>query len=163
MQKVRQFTGITGVLRPFREFIQETVTTPGTQIVYYGCAGTCTPFIELLAVSLRGLGFEQVFVPLLDEKKARIIYEVPDVGMQISVLPAVLRTRFLVFMGGLAMPHMPVSKDDAQRIVMKHGDVIVIGVCFMNMFEKAGWPETLEFDLLIDGNLDPVTVTWSDR
>jgi len=159
MQSVRQFTGITGVLRPYREFIQETGPTPGAQIVYYGCAGTCTPFIELLAVSLRGLGFEQVFVPLLDETKAKIIHEIPDVGMQISGLPVVLKPRFLVFMGGLAMPHMPVTKDDAQIIIRKHGDVIVIGVCFMSMFEKAGWQETVKFDLLIDGTLDPVTVT----
>jgi hypothetical protein len=32
----------------------------------------------------------------------------------------------------------------------------------MSMFEKAGWLDTVDFDLLIDANLDPVIVKKRD-
>ena len=151
--------GITGVLRPFREYLQEKGVKSGDQIVYYGCVGTCTPFVELLAIAVRGFGFEQVFVPLLDESKARKIHEIPDVGMQVSGVPAVLKPKVVVIMGGLAMPYMTVTKEQVKELIAKYGDAIIVGVCFMSMFEKAGWLETITFDLLIDGTLDPVRVT----
>ena len=151
--------GITGILRPYKEFLKRRGVRDGDQIVYYGCTGTCTPFVELLAVTLRGLRYEQVFVPLLDESKAKMLHEVADVGMQVSNDPAVLRPKVLVFMGGLAMPYMPVSKEQVRDLIAAHGDVIVVGVCFMSMFAQAGWLDTVPFELLIDGTLDPVTIT----
>ena len=155
--------GISGILRPYKDFLQRRGVRDGDQIVYYGCTGTCTPFVELLAITLRGLRYEQVFVPLLDESKAKKLREIPDVGMQVSGEPAVLHPKVLVFMGGLAMPYMPVTKDQVRDLVAAHGEVIVVGVCFMSMFAKAGWPDTVPFDLLIDGTLDPVTVTEYTR
>ena len=83
------FTGITGILRPFKEYLQSLHLQPGDQVVYYGCVGTCTPFVELLAIAVRGMHLEQVYVPLLDEAKARKLYEVADAGMQVSSEPAV--------------------------------------------------------------------------
>jgi hypothetical protein len=47
--------------------------------VYYGCVGTCTPFIELFAIASRNLQAEQVFVPLFDETKARTIVNVDNI------------------------------------------------------------------------------------
>ena len=161
MATTTTYRGITGVLRPFREFIQQKGVKEGDQIVYYGCTGTCTPFVELLAVALRGFGYEQVFVPLLAEEKAKKIHEVPDVGMQVSGEPAILRPRVIVIMGGLAMPLMPVTKEQVRDLIGSHGNAVVIGVCFMSMFAKAGWDGTVNFDLVIDGTLDPVTVTES--
>ncbi len=64
------------------------------------------------------------------------------------------------FHGVLAMPNMPVTKADAKELIRRHGNVKVIGVCFMSMFEKAGWLDTISFDMLIDGTIDPVAVTW---
>ncbi|WP_296868632.1 DUF2124 family protein, partial [uncultured Methanobrevibacter sp.] len=29
----------------------------------------------------------------------------------------------------------------------------LMGVCFMNMFEKAGWLEKIDFDCVVDGTL----------
>jgi hypothetical protein len=153
------YHGITGILRPFKEYLVERGLNSGDQVVYYGCVGTCTPFVELLAVAVRGSHYEQVFVPLLDEKKARIIHEVPDTGMQISTLPATLDPKVLVIMGGLAMPFMPITKEQVNGVIASHPGAIVIGVCFMSMFEKANWLDSVSFDLLIDGTLDPVTVT----
>jgi hypothetical protein len=41
---------------------------------------------------------------------------------------------------------------------MKHPDAALIGICFMKMFEKAGWLKAMEFDLLIDATINPVDV-----
>jgi hypothetical protein len=163
MARTEQFHGITGLLRPYREFITSLSLKPGDQIVYYGCVGTCTPFIELLAIAIRGLHLEQVYVPLLDEEKAKKLHEVPDAGMQVSCESAVLRPKVLVVMGGLAMPFMPVTKEQVRHLIGLHGSPPVAGVCFMSMFEKAGWLDTVHFDLLIDGTLDPVTVIHNER
>jgi hypothetical protein len=163
MAKTEQLHGITGLLRPFRDYIHSLSLKPGDQIVYYGCVGTCTPFIELLALSVRGMHLEQVYVPLLDEEKAKELHEVPDDGMQVSNKSVVLQPKVLVMMGGLAMPFMPVTKEQVRHLIALHGSPPVAGVCFMSMFVKAGWLDTVHFDLLIDGSLDPVTITRSDR
>jgi len=151
--------GITGILRPFKEYLQSLGLSPGDQVVYYGCVGTCTPFVELLAIAIRGLHLEQVYVPLLDEEKAKKLHEVPDAGMQVSSERAVLNPRVLVIMGGLAMPYMPVTKEQVRDLALRHGDGKLVGVCFQNMFEKAGWLDTVEFDLLINAMIEPITVT----
>ena len=153
------FTGITGILRPFKEYLQSLHLQPGDQVVYYGCVGTCTPFVELLAIAVRGMHLEQVYVPLLDEAKARKLYEVADAGMQVSSEPAVLRPAVLVIMGGLAMPFMPVTKEQVRDLAARHSGAKIAGVCFQNMFEKAGWLDTVDFDLLVNAMIDPVTVT----
>ena len=62
----------------------------------------------------------------------------------------------MVIMGGLAMPYMPLSKGDVQALIRQHSPVTVVGICFMSMFEKAGWLDTISFDLMIDATLDPV-------
>jgi hypothetical protein len=61
-------------------------------------------------------------------------------------------------MGGLAMPYMPVTKEQIRELAARHAGAKLAGVCFMSMFEKAGWLDTVDFDLLIDANLDPVVV-----
>lgn len=150
---------IPGILRPFKDYIKSLGLADGDQIAYYGCVGTCTPFVELLAVSLRTYPFEQVYVPLLNESKARKVVEVLDVGLQVSGGPAMLRPKVIVLMGGLAMPLMPNLKEEVKDMIDRHGDVKVIGVCFMSMLAKAGGLETIPFDLHIDATLEPVTVT----
>jgi hypothetical protein len=159
MTTTETFTGITGILRPFREYLQNLHLQPGDQVVYYGCVGTCTPFVELLAIAVRGLHYEQVFVPLLEEAKAKKLHEVAGAGMQVSSEPAVLRPNVIVIMGGLAMPSMPVTKEQVRGLAARHRGATLVGVCFQDMFEKAGWLDTVEFDLLVNATLDPVTVT----
>jgi hypothetical protein len=158
MTDTETLRGVPGLLRPFKEYLQKIGLKPGDQVVYYGCVGTCTPFVELLAVAVRGLQLQQVFVPLLDETKAKLLHDVPDVGMQADGSPGALHPKALVIMGGLAMPNVPLTKEQVQALVARHGDVKVIGVCFMSMFEKAGWCDTLSFDLMIDATIDPVRV-----
>jgi hypothetical protein len=162
MTRKEIYKSVPGILRPFKEYLQSLGLKSGDQIVYYGCVGTCTPFVELLAIALRGLRSEQVFVPLLDETKAKKIVNIDDVGMQVSGGTARLNPKVLVIMGGLAMPNMPVTREDVKALIERHDGVKVIGVCFMSMFEKAGWLDVVLFDLMIDATIDPVTVTWKD-
>ena len=159
MTTTETFTGITGILRPFREYLQGLHLQPGDQVVYYGCVGSCTPFVELLAIAVRGLHYEQVFVPYLDEAKARKLHEIADTGMQVSSQVAVVNPKLMVIMGGLAMPYMPVTREQVRDLAARHAGTKLAGVCFQDMFAKAGWLDTVQFDLLISATLEPVTVT----
>jgi hypothetical protein len=159
MATTEVFHGVSGILRPFREYITGLNLSEGDQIVYYGCVGTCTPFVELLAIALRGNKATQVFVPLLDEAKAKKIGYVENIGMQVCGGSVPVNPKVIVIMGGLAMPLMPLTKDDVNAMIRRHEHVKVVGVCFMSMFKKAGWLDTLSFDCLIDAQLNPVEVT----
>ena len=153
------FHGVPGILRPFKEFIESKGLKKGDQIVYYGVPGTCTPFVELLAFAVRSLELEQLFVPFTDEKKAHTIQNVPDIGMQAGIAQIGLKPKAIVVMGGLSMPNVPVKAEQVKSVIDNHSGALVIGVCFMHMFEKAGWLSTVSFDCLIDANIDPVEVT----
>jgi hypothetical protein len=65
MTRKETFTSVPGILRPFKEYLQTLGLNRGDQIVYYGCVGTCTPFVELPAIAIWGLDTEQVFAPSL--------------------------------------------------------------------------------------------------
>jgi len=163
MPRKEIYKSVPGILRPYKEFLQSLKLNDHDQVIYYGCVGTCTPFVELLAVAIRGLHLEQVFVPLLDETKAQKIVNIDKIGMQVRGGPTEhINPKVLVIMGGLAMPNMPLTKNDVKELIQRHGKVKVIGVCFMNMFEKACWLDTISFDLMIDATIDPVTVTWKE-
>ncbi len=159
MAKKEVFHGVPGILRPFKEFVEAKGLKKGDQIVYYGVPGTCTPFVELLGFAVRSLELEQIFVPFVDEKKAHTIQNVPDIGMQARVTQIHLKPKAVVVMGGLSMPNVPVKAEQVKAVIDKHYGAAVIGVCFMQMFEKAGWLNTITFDCLIDANIDPVEVT----
>jgi len=152
------FHGVPGILRPFREFIEKNGLKKGDQIAYYGVPGTCTPFVELLGFAVRSLELEQIFIPFVDEMKMKKVCMVDDVGMQARVTSTALKPKALVIMGGLSMPNVPVKAGQVKAVIDKHPDALVIGVCFMHMFEKAGWLDTISFDCLIDANIDPVEV-----
>jgi hypothetical protein len=152
------FHGVPGILRPFKECIERKGLKKGDQVVYYGVPGTCTPFIELLGFAIRSLELEQVYVPMVDDSKARLIHHVSDIGMQAGAPPVRLNPKAIVIMGGLSMPNVPVKAEQVKEVIDRHHDALVIGVCFMHMFEKAGWLSTVMFDCLIDANIDPVEV-----
>jgi hypothetical protein len=161
MELEETLSGVPGMLRPFKQFIVGAGLGDGDQIVYYGCPGTCTPFIELLAFALRDLPFRQIFVPFIDETKARQLGPVPDVGMQAGEEGVEIDPAVVVVMGGLSMPNNPVSAGMVADTIGGY-DAQVVGICFMNMFEKAGWTEEIAFDMIIDATIDPVSV-WKNR
>lgn len=158
MEVKEELKGVPGMLRPFKEYLVKAGLPEGTQIVYYGCPGTCTPFIELLAFATRDLSLEQVFVPFLNEEQARVITPSAGIGMQIGDRAETIDPRVVVVMGGLAMPNVQVTADETAALLGKYPQAVPVGVCFMNMFEKAGWLDSIGFDLIIDATLDPVTV-----
>ncbi|MFA5269618.1 MAG: DUF2124 domain-containing protein [Methanoregula sp.] len=153
------FHGVPGILRPLKEFMVRKGLKKGDQVVYFGVPGTCTPFVELLGFALRSLELEQIFVPFVDESRAKKIAPVDNVGMQARFGPVTLKPRAIVIMGGLSMPGVPVKAEQVKAVIDKHAGAAVIGVCFMHMFEKAGWLNTITFECLIDANIDPVDVT----
>ena len=159
MTQKETFHGVPGILRPFKEFIEKNGLKKGDQIIYYGVPGTCTPFVELLAFAVRSLEPEQIFVPLVDESRAIKISHVEDVGMQARVAQIVLKPKVIVIMGGLSMPNVPVKAEQVKAVIGNHAGALVIGVCFMHMFEKAGWLSIVSFDCQIDAMIDPVEVT----
>ena len=153
------FHGVPGILRPFKEFVETKGLKKGDQIVYYGVPGTCTPFVDLLAFAVRTLELNQVFGPFVDESRAKKIGHVDDVGMQARAGPVTLKPKAIIVMGGLSMPNVPVKAEQVKAVIGKHSGAAVIGICFMHMFEKAGWLNTITFDCMIDANIDPVDVT----
>lgn len=159
MELKEKLTSVPGMLRPFKKYLMEAGLNDGDQVVFYGCPGTCTPFIELLGFAVRDLPFELVFVPFIDESKAKIILPVANVGMQVSGETPALDPKVIVLMGGLSMPNMPVSAEMAQDLIAGY-DARIVGVSFMDMFKKAGWLDVISFDLIIDATIDPVNV-WS--
>jgi len=158
MELKEQLTGVPGMLRPFKAYLREAGLNAGDQVVYYGCPGTCTPFIELLGFAVRDLSLEQVYVPYADEAAAKLIRPVEGVGMQVSTDAIRVDPEVIVLMGGLSMPGVPVEREAVQAAVVAHPGAKVVGICFMQMFEKMGWLDTFDFDLIIDAAIDPVRV-----
>lgn len=152
------FHGVPGILRPFKEYIGTAGLAKGDQVAYYGVPGTCTPFVELLAFAVRTMELDQIFIPFVDEGKARRVVMADGIGMQAGGPPSVPEPKVLVIMGGLAMPGVPVDAKQVRAVLDRHPGARVIGVCFMHMFDTAGWRTVIPFDCLIDATLDPVEV-----
>ncbi|WML67035.1 MAG: hypothetical protein METHP_00509 [Methanoregula sp. SKADARSKE-2] len=159
MTQKEVFQGVPGILRPFKDFIVKNGLKKGDQIAYYGVPGTCSPFVELLAFAVRSLEPEQVFVPFVDESRAKKIGYLDNFGMQARLAPVTVKPKAIVIMGGLSMPNVPVKAEQVKAMLEGHPGAPVIGICFMHMFEKSGWLQAVSFDCLIDVNIDPVEVT----
>ena len=157
MELQETLTSVAGMLRPFKKYLIESGVSEDDQVVFYGCPGTCTPFIELLSFAVRDLQATFVFVPFIDESKAKTLQEVKDVGMQTSSAQESIHPKVVVIMGGLAMPNVPVSAEDVKAVLSKY-DAKVMGVCFMGMFYTAGWEKIINFEMVIDATIDPVKV-----
>ena len=147
------YQGVPGILRPFKEYIEKWSLPAGSEIVFYGVPGTCTPFVELLCFAIRSLPLTCIFVPYTGEEKAHKLTMKPDVGFQASEAYPPKNPAVLVIMGGLAMPNMPVTADDVASEMKKWNGAGAIGICFMHMFEKAGWLDKMHFDILIDADI----------
>ncbi|WAI00249.1 DUF2124 family protein [Methanogenium organophilum] len=151
-------SSLAGILRPFKKFMTESGIMDTDQVAFYGCPGTCTPFIELLTYATRDLPFEYIFVPRLDESSAKVLKPVPHVGMQVtSHAPETFDPKVIVVMGGLAMPNEPVTAEMVQETIAGY-DAKIVGICFMDMFRRAGWVEKIAFDMVINAQIDPVEV-----
>ncbi|MCZ7405044.1 MAG: DUF2124 family protein, partial [Candidatus Methanoperedens sp.] len=67
----------------------------------------------------------------------------------------------VVLLGGLAMPKMEVDVNGLMimidEITEGYPDRKIVGVCIGGVFEKAGWDKLIDFDYLIDGDMEVTT------
>ena len=157
--------GLSGLLRTFKSSILSLGLKPGNKVVYVGCSGTCLPFIELFAYTVRDSGAEQMFVPdgLIGE--ARSVSLIPGFGMQLGAAADPAGADFIILLGGLSMPACTLGVEGSNEAIarIKKPGTKVVGACFMGMFEKAGWYGKVPFNLVIDAGIDPVQVQKFDQ
>ena len=154
---VTSYQGVPGILRPFKEYLDARSLPAGAEIVFYGVPGTCTPFVELLCYAVRSLPYTFYFVPYLNENESRKMVFTEGVGYRTGDSCRFDNPSVIVIMGGLAMPGVPVTPDQAETAVKQYPNAARVGVCFMHMFQKAGLLDKIPFDLLIDAVIE-VTV-----
>lgn len=146
MRKIDVNTGVGGLLKAFRSAVRDA-----EKITFIGCPGTCTPFAELLAYAVRDSVGELVYVRNADYQDAHRI-KMTENGMQLGErVDASADT--IVLLGGLCTDKSCVSAEGARMLIETLGGSRVIGVCFMSMFQEAGWTEVIDFDVLLDTDL----------
>ncbi len=148
------FQGIPGMLRPFKEYLETWNLPEGAEVVFFGVPGTCTPFVELLCYAVRNLPCRFLFVPYLRENESREMTYTEGLGFQLGEPCQIRNPSIIIFMGGLAMPGVPVKIEEAEALLSAYPDVASAGICFMHMFQKSGWLDKISFDLLIDATLN---------
>ena len=148
MEDISEWKGLNGQLVTFKNEIGDA-----EKITFIGSPGVCTPFAEFLAYSVRDK--ETHFIPLLDiddchqfESKAYAMVLKDEVSNPHG-------SDAVVLLGGLSMPKYDVDTEEIKDLVndILKEDGQLMGVCFMDMFAKAGWLEKIDFDCVIDGTL----------
>jgi hypothetical protein len=152
--------GLSPLLKVFKTQMAAMGVQQSSKIAFMGSVGTCVPFIELFAYTLRNDRVEMLLVPdaILDE--ARFIWHVPGIGMQVGGAADPRGADFVVVLGGLSMPGSKVDANgvaEGVKAILKPGGK-VMGICFMGMFEKAGWYGKVPFDVVMDATIDPIQV-----
>ncbi|BAP62809.1 DUF2124 domain-containing protein [Methanococcus maripaludis] len=155
MKKIAEDKGISSQLRHFKAAVSEYGSK---SILYSGSKGVCLPFALLNAYAVRTIE-EQYFSP--DAKLDEISkLNLGSLGYNYSNLDdnTEINPEMLVLMGGLAMPHSKVTTSDVNALIDKISPKKVVGICFSSVFQKQGWDKDIDFDLIIDSQLEPVTV-----
>ena len=151
MKDVENWKGLNGQLMTFKKEIGDS-----QKITFIGSPGVCTPFAEFMAYAVRDR--QNHFIPLLDIGECHE-FEAKSYAMVLKdKVSDPHDSDVVVLLGGLSMPKANVDTDELNSAV---GDILkdggkVIGLCFMDMFTKAGWLENVDFDLIIDGTLTGV-------
>lgn len=146
--------GLNGMLAAFRELVRGR-----EKITFIGCPGWCNPFAELLGYVMRDAGKEMIFIPNL-RKDMAVKIEMTDYGMQLGEKtdPA---SNTIVLLGGLAMPKMGIDvggmRSMIEEITQGRPDRKVVGFCIGSVFQKAGWDELIDFDYLVDADMEVLT------
>ncbi|MDG6243235.1 MAG: DUF2124 domain-containing protein [Methanolobus sp.] len=151
MKVLNSSQGIGGQLTDFRKLVESS-----ERITFIGTAGFCTPFAELMAYVLRNSDKQMTFIPGLSFDDARSIVSTSH-GMQLGD-PVDPHADTIVLLGGLAMPKTGVEltqiKDLIDQVLENSEKKLIIGVCFQSVFEKMKWLESIDFDYIIDADLN---------
>ena len=147
MIEMEKFKGLNGNLMAFKKEVGDA-----EKVTFVGIPGVCSPFAELFAYVIRDK--ESVFVGKTDLDSTKKI-ERTSLGMQFSE-EANPRSSVVALLGGLSMPQYEVALEDVQEML---GEILepngkIIGLCYMGMFQKAGWDEQIDFDCIINGVLN---------
>lgn len=153
MENVSDWKGITGQLVSFKSEVGDA-----QKITFVGSPGVCTPFAELLAYAVRDR--QTYFIPLLDIDDCHQFESKPYAMVLDDEVSDPRDSDMVVLLGGLSMPKYDVDTEDVKALVdtILKEDGRLIGVCFMDMFAKAGWLEKIDFDCVIDGTLAGVVM-----
>ncbi|MCE5214391.1 MAG: DUF2124 domain-containing protein [Methanobacterium sp.] len=151
-------TGIVGLTGSFRESINDIESN--SKVVFTGSVAVCTPFIELLSYTVRDKNFDLIYVPTADIENARQIKMIPNIGFSVVDEKADPdNPDVVVVLGGLAMPKFGCAPEEVINMIREisgERKPKIIGVCFMNIFERAGWDKVINFDAVIDTTLETV-------
>ena len=148
MEDVYEWKGLNGQLVTFKKEVGDA-----EKITFVGSPGVCTPFAEFLAYSVRDK--ETHFIPLLDISDCHEFESKPYAMVLKDEVSDPHDSYVVVLLGGLSMPKYDVDTGEVKDLVdeiLKEGGQLM-GVCFMDMFTKAGWLEHVDFDCVIDGTL----------
>ncbi|RCV64047.1 hypothetical protein C5S53_10895 [Methanophagales archaeon] len=149
MEKKRGIVGFTGTFSESMADVKE-----GSKVVFTGSVAVCSPFIELLAYTVRDRGFDVLYVPKANANEARKIKEIENIGYSVVDEKGDPKNAdVIVVLGGLAMPKFGCTPEEVNQMIESlSGDKKpkIIGVGFMNIFEKAGWDKKIDFDTVID-------------
>lgn len=152
-------TGIVGFTGAFRDSLKEI--EDGSKIVFTGSAAVCKPFIELLSYAIRDKNHELMFIPNADIKQTRTLKMENNLGYSLTDNKSdPSNPDVLVVMGGLAMPKFGCSPSDVLDMVteISNGNKPkLVGVCFMSIFQRSGWTNKINFDVLIDTEIETTT------
>ena len=148
MEDAYEWKGLNGQLVTFKKEVGDA-----KKITYIGSPGVCTPFAEFLAYAVRDK--ENHFIPLLDIGDCHEFESKPYAMVLKDDVSDPHGSDVVVLLGGLSMPKYDVDTDEVKALVKEilKEDGQLIGVCFMDMFTKAGWLEKVDFDSVIDGTL----------
>ena len=148
MEDAYEWKGLNGQLVTFKKEVGDA-----QKITFVGSPGVCTPFAEFLAYSVRDK--ETCFIPLLDIDECHEFENKSYAMVLKDELYDPHNSDVVVLLGGLSMPKYDVDTNELMVLVNEilKDDGKLMGVCFMNMFEKAGWLEKIDFDCVVDGTL----------
>jgi hypothetical protein len=141
MEKMQDIKGLGGMLNGFRDMVKDD-----KKIVFIGSPGFCTPFALFLGYPVREK--ELAFLPGLNMDKARKI-TATEYGMELADATDA-DADVVVILGGMAMPKIGVKPEEMRDFLSKMKYKKLIGVCFMSIFEKAGWCQALPFNFVMN-------------
>ena len=156
MKKIEKGSGISFQLRTFRKIIKEL---NANKVVFAGSKYVCLPFAELNGYAIRDIK-NQYFIPETDvENGVKLVSK--SIGIQYTELEnkeEMYNPDVLVLLGGLAMENSGVSLEDVNELIEKLNPKHIVGLYFMSIFQKVGWDKKIDFDYIIDGQINPVDV-----
>lgn len=146
MKKISDIKGLGGMLNGFRDLVKEE-----DSVTFVGTPGFCTPFATFLAFPIKDKNL--AFVPGLEVEKTRKMVAT-EYGMELGEATSP-DADVVVILGGMAMPKIGVGIDEMAHTLEKIEHKTLIGVCFMGIFEKAGWCSSpaIGFDYVVNVNL----------